>query len=147
LAIAKLNKKNKVTFSATFGDVFSQAGGLSNFARGENSKWLISTYAGRLYSIDIGGDLNDSTLQFVSTIGDRVDHIDYYSDRASVVAINSFMPDGDGNRIAAPGSLVLGKMSGSQTLASASVVQTIFPTVLVSSRHAPSIRRPCNIKR
>lgn len=147
LAIAKLGKKNKVTSTNSFTADFKGEGGLSNFVSGQNSQWLISTYTGRLYSVDIGGDLRDSTLQLVGSIGSRVDRLDYYADRTSVVAISSFTLGEDGIRMVSPGALVVGKMADLQSQPDGATLQALLPTASVLGRGAPSIRRPCNIRR
>jgi hypothetical protein len=144
VAMAKLGKKNKVTSVRSFSDEFAGQGGLSNIVSGD-AQWMVSTYSGRLYSVGVPSDLNDSSLGFMGLMGSRVDRIDYYADRSSVVAINSLELDGDGLRLSSPGSLVVGKIStGVQTNA---VLQALLPTVSLAGRSAPSIRRPCNIRR
>lgn len=142
LAIAKLGKKNKVASASSFTQEFKGEGGLSNFVAGQNSEWLISTYAGNLYAVGVASDAPDSTLTMVGQIGARVERIDYYDDRSSVVAINSFTLEDDGMRVATSGSLVLGKMSDPNILS----LQALLPTASMLGRPA-SIRRPCNIKR
>ena len=134
LAMAKLSKKNKVTSSNMFSEDFDDQGGLSNFASGQASQWLFSTYSGRLYSIGIAGDPKDSKLQIVGSIG------------SSVVAINSYTVDEDGVQIVSPGSVVIGKMSDLQTQ-SRSLLQALLPTAATLGKRAPSISRPCNIRR
>ena len=146
LAMAKLGKKNKVSSAHSFSEQFKGEGGLSNFVSGQDSQWLVSTYSGRLYSLDVPADLGKSELGFVGLIGSRVDRIDYYAERSSIVAINSLTLEDDGLRLASPGSLVVGKMSDVQGQSSA-VLQALLPTASVIGRPAPSIRRPCNIKR
>jgi hypothetical protein len=142
--MAKLGKKNKVTSVRSFSDEFAGEGGLSNLVNGD-AQWLVSTYSGKLYSVGIPTDLKDSSLGFMGLMGNRVDRIDYYADRSNVVAINSLELDADGLRLSSPGSLVLGKISsGIQTNA---VLQALLPTVSLTGRVAPSIRRPCNIRR
>lgn len=146
LAMAKLSKKNKVASASSFTEQFKGEGGLSNFVNGQNSQWLISTYSGSLYSVDLAGDLPNSTLSLLGQIGSRVGRIDYYADRSSVVAINSFELKEDGMEVASPGSLVVGRMAASENQSNA-VLQALLPTASMLGRAAPSIRRPCNIKR
>lgn len=142
LAMAKLTKRNKVGSVNALSSNFAGEGGLSNLVIGENSDWLISTYSGQLYSVDVADDVQNSKLQFVGMIGSKVDRIDYYADRSSIVAINSFTPGDDGVGIAEGGSLVVAKITESTPL-----LQALLPTASMLGRHAPAIRRPCNIRR
>jgi len=153
LAMAKLSKKFKVTSgwvtsAVSFAEDFKDEGGLANLVIGQDSQWLISTYSGKLYSIEIGGDLQDSELRLIGSIGSRVDRFAYYADadRTSVVAISAFTLDEDGMRIASPGSLVFGKLSDLQSQPE-SIVQALLPTASMLGRSTPTIRRPCNIRR
>lgn len=146
LAMAKLSKKNKVTSSNIFSEDFKDQGGLSNFASGQDSQWLISTYSGRLYSVSAAGDPKDTKLQYVGPIGSSVDRIAYYTDRSSVVAINSFTLDENGVQMVSPGSVVIGRMSDLQTQ-SRGLLQALLPTATMLGKRAPSISRPCNIRR
>jgi hypothetical protein len=142
LAMARLGKKNKVVSTSSFSEDFEGDGGLSNFVDGQDSQWLISTYSGNLYSVEVASELPDSKLTLRGQVGSRVERIDYYSDRSSVVAINSFTLEDNGMQVATPGSLVFGKMSN----VSGVFLQSLLPTASVLGR-APSIRRPCNIRR
>ena len=146
LAMARLGKKNKVGSAFSFSEAFKGEGGLTGSVNGESSQWLISTYSGRLYSVDISADLNDSVLGFVGLMGSKVDRIDYYPDRASVVAINSLTFEEDGWRVAAPGAVVLGRLTEVQG-GSSSVLQALLPTASLLAKPTASIRRPCNIRR
>jgi hypothetical protein len=146
LAMAKLGKKNKVVSASSFSEDFKGEGGLSNFVSGQNSQWLMSTYSGNLYSVDVASNLPNSTLRLLGQIGSRVNRIDYYADRSSVVAINSFTLEDDGMGVASPGSLVVGRISALES-ESGAVLQALLPTASMLGRSAPSIRRPCNIKR
>lgn len=146
LAVAKLNKKGKVGSTTAFTQDFANEGGLSNLVRLQDSQWLIATYLGNLYSVDIASDLEDSTLGLVGQLGSNVSRIDYYAERSSVVAINSFTIGEDGLAVESPGALVLGRMAGWEGH-QGSVLQALLPTVATLGRNAPSIRRPCNIKR
>jgi hypothetical protein len=143
-AMARLNKKNKVSSAKAFTDAFKDQGGLSNFVSDDNAQWLISTYSGNLYSVNLGDDLKDSTLGLIGPLGSNVDRIDYYSDRASLVAISSFTMDPDGIRMSTPGSLVVVKLSQSSGDA---MLQALLPTAYALGRQAPSIRRPSNVRR
>ena len=143
IAIAKLGKKNRVSSVHSFSDEFVGEGGLSNLITGD-TQWLVSTYSGRLYSVAIPSDLKDSSVGFMGLMGSRVDRIDYYADRANVVAINSLELDSDGIRLSSSGSLVVGILDPNQTNA---VLQALLPTVSLAGRPAPSIRRPCNTRR
>ena len=146
LAMARLGKKNRVVSAGLFSEEFKDQGGLTNFVSGQNSQWLISTFSGNLYSVDVASDLPESRLGLVGQVGSRVNRIDYYADRSNVVAINSFALEDDGMQVASPGSLVIGKMSdlGDQ---SASLLQALLPTAAALGKSSPSIRRPCNITR
>jgi len=147
LAMARLNKKNKVTSTGSFTEGFAGEGGLSNFVFGQDSQWLISTYAGNLYSVDVADDVGTSRLGLIGAIGARVDRIDYYADRTSVVAISSFTLDDNGIRLVTPGSLLVRKLEPSTQSVVGAILQAILPTASMIGRPAPSIRRPCNIKR
>ena len=146
LAMARLGRKNRVVSAGLFSEEFKDQGGLTNFVSGQNSQWLISTFSGNLYSVDVASDLPESRLGLVGQVGSRVNRIDYYADRSNVVAINSFALEDDGMQVASPGSLVIGKMSdlGDQ---SASLLQALLPTASALGKSSPSIRRPCNITR
>ncbi|MEK6410890.1 MAG: hypothetical protein AABN34_28540 [Acidobacteriota bacterium] len=147
LAMARLGKKNKVTSANSFTEDFKDEGGLSNFVSGQNSEWLIATYSGNLYSVGVAGDLQDSKPQLVGPIGSRVDRLDYYADRTSIVAISSFTLDEAGIRMASPGSLVVGKMPDLQSQSGGAILQALLPIAAALSTPAPSIRRPSNVKR
>jgi hypothetical protein len=144
--MARLGKKNKVVSASSFSEEFKSEGGLSNFVNGPNAQWLISTYAGNLYSVDLDSDLPNSKLRLLGQVGSRVNRIDYYADRSNVVAINSFTLADDGMGVASPGLLVVGRLSAVENQSSA-VLQALLPTASVLGRPAPSIRRPCNIRR
>lgn len=147
LAMAKLSKKNRVASTNSFSQDFAGEGGVSNFVSGPNSQWLISTYSGKLYSIGIANDLQNSELQYLGPIGSRIDRVEYYADRTSVVAISSFTLEDNGLQVASPGSVVIGKMSNAQTQSGKAILQALLPTASVLGRPAPGIRRPCNIRR
>lgn len=146
LAMARLGKKNKdkVVSASLFSEEFEGEGGLTNFVSGQNSEWLISTFSGNLYSVDVASDLPESKLGLLGQVGSRVNRIAYYADRSNVVAINSFALEVDGMQLASPGSLVIGKIPENQA---ASVLQALLPTASALGRSSPSIRRPCNITR
>lgn len=146
LAMARLGKKNKVVSASSFSEEFKSEGGLSNFVSGPNTQWLISSYAGNLYSVDVASDLPNSKLGLLGQVGSRVNRIDYYAERSNVVAINSFTLEDDGLGVASPGLLVVGRLSAVESQPSA-VLQALLPTASVLGRPAPSIRRPCNIRR
>jgi hypothetical protein len=146
LAMARLGKKNKVVSAGLFSEEFKSEGGLSNFVNGPNAQWLISSYAGNLYSVNLDSDLPNSKLRLLGQVGSRVNRIDYYADRSNVVAINSFTLEDDGMGLASPGLLVVGRLSAVENQSSA-VLQALLPTASVLGRPAPSIRRPCNIRR
>lgn len=147
LAIAKLNRrKDRVISANSFLSGFLEEGGLANLVTGRDSQWMIATYSGKLYSVETAGDLQQSTLQLIGSLGPRVDRFDYYADRSSVVAISSFTSDEEGIRIVSPGSLNYGNISDLQTQR-VSALQALLPTVSLLGRSAPTIRRPCNIKR
>jgi hypothetical protein len=147
LAVAKLSKKYKVTSAVSFAQAFNDQGGLANLVIGQDSQWLISTYSGKLYSVEFGDELQASELQLLGRIGSSIDRVDYYADsnRTNVVAISAFTVDEDGVRIAAPGSLVYGRLSDVES--SVSVIQALLPTASILGKSTPAIRRPCNIRR
>lgn len=147
LAMAKLSKKGKVGSVNLFTNEFDGEGGLSNFVSWQGSQWLISTYSGKLFSAGIQSDLQNSQLQYMGSIGARVERIDYYGDRESIVAIESFTLEDDGLQVASPGSIVVGKVFDLQSQPNSPVVQALLPTVSALGKHVPAIRRPCNIRR
>ena len=147
LAMAKLSKKNKVASVNVFTQDFESEGGLSNFVSWQGSQWLISTYSGKLFSAGIPSDLQDSKLEYVGPIGSRVERIDYYGDRNSIVAIESFTLEDDGLQLASPGSVVVGQVLDLQSQPNGTVVQALLPTASMLGKRVPAIRRPCNIKR
>jgi hypothetical protein len=147
LALAKLSKKNKITSSISFAKEFDQQGGLSDLVMGTGSQVLISTYSGKLYSVGIGGELDDAELRFMGSLAPRVDRVAYYEDRTSIVAISGFSPDEDGLRIASPGSLVFGKLSDVGLNQPGLIVQALLPTASMLASSPVAIRRPCNIRR
>ena len=144
LAMARLGKKNKVVSTSLFSEEFRGDGGLSNFVDGEDSQWLISTYSGNLFVVDVESELPDSRLTLRGQVGSRVERIDYYSNRSSIVAINSFTLEENGMQVATPGSLVVGRLSDAS---GGAFLQALLPTASVLGRTSPSIRRPCNIRR
>jgi len=146
LAMARLGKKNKVASASSFVDDFKGEGGLSNFVGGEESQWFIATYSGNLYAISVASDMQESSLRLVGEIGSRVERIDYYADRSSLGAINSFTLQADGMGVGTPGSLVVGRLSDVNTMYTG-VLQALLPNASALGRSAPSIRRPCNIRR
>lgn len=145
LAMAKLAKKNKVGSVNVFTHEFDGEGGLSNFVSWQGSQWLISTYTGKLFSAGISSDLQKSLLQYLGPIGARVERIDYYGDRESIVAIESFTLEDDGLQLASPGSVVVGKVLDLES--NGPVIQALLPTASMLGKRVPAIRRPCNIKR
>jgi hypothetical protein len=147
LAMARLSKKNKVASVNVFTQDFNGEGGLSNFVSWQGSQWLISTYSGKLYAAGVPSDLQNSKLQYLGPIGSRVERIDYYGDRDSIVAIESFTLEDDGLQLASPGSIVVGKVLDLQSQPNGAVVQALLPTASVLGKRVPAIRRPCNIKR
>ena len=99
-----------------------------------------------LYSIDVASDLPTSNVKVLGQVGTRVNRIDYYADRANVVAINSYELDDSGMQVSSPGSLVVGKLSSNE-IQSKTILETLMPTVSAIGKAAPKIRRPCNIIR
>ena len=143
LAMAKLNKKNRVGSTSVFTQEFDGEGGLSNFVTWQGSQWLMSTYSGKLFSVKIPGDLQNTNLQYVGPIGSRVERIDYYGDRDSIVAIESFTLEDGGLQLQSPGSIVVGKVLD----LNGALVQAFLPTASMLGKRVPAIRRPCNLRR
>lgn len=146
LAMARLGKKNKVVSSTAYSDEFKSEGGLTNVVNGDGSQWLISSFIGNLYSIDVAGDLPTSNVKLLGQVGTRVNRIDYYVDRSNVVAINSYELSDSSMQVSSPGSVVVGKIS-STAIQSKTILETVMPTVSAIGKAAPKIRRPCNIIR
>lgn len=150
VALVKLGKKNKIVSSRVFVDDFKGEEGLSNFVYGGDSQWLVSTHSGKLYSLSLSNDVAETQMQMMAEIGSRIDYIDYFSVRGSLVAISSFESDHEGASIRSPGSLVVAKMGDSikqsQSLG-AMILQAIGSQGSALAAATPSIRRPCNVKR
>jgi hypothetical protein len=147
-ALVKLGKKNKIVSSDLFIDDFNNEVGLSNFVYGNDSQWLVSTHSGKLYSVGLSDAATDNRVELLGEIGSRINYIDYFAGRDSVVAISSFELDEEGSRITSPGSLVVARMGATvgQTLG-AMVLRTLSSSGSILASATPSIRRPCNIKR
>jgi hypothetical protein len=153
-ALVKLGKKNKIISSQVFVDGFKNEDGLSNFVYGDDSQWLVSTHSGKLFSLSLSNDPADTQIRMLAEIGSRIDYIEYFGTRGSVIAISSFESDEEGVSIKSPGSLVVARMgdlvSQSQSF-SAMVLQgagahdSVLATAAPSIRKS-SIRRPCNVK-
>jgi hypothetical protein len=148
IALVKFGKKNKITSTEVFADEFNNEVGLSNLAYGRGSQWLVSTHSGKLYALGLGGDSAETRIQKLGEIGSRIDRIDFSDTRGSVVAINSYESDKDGSQIIAPGSLVIAKMGDSTGQSfNARLLQALKSPGEVFGAVAPTIRRPCNVKR
>ena len=147
-ALVKFGKKNKIVSGEVFVDDFSNEVGLSNFVYRNDSQWLVSTHSGKLFSVGLSEGAGEDGIQLLGELGSRIDYIDYFGDRGSVVAISSFEADEDGSRITSPGSLVVARMGDSIGPAfGAMIMQALKSSGSVVASVAPSIRRPCNIKR
>jgi hypothetical protein len=147
LALVRFNKKGKVVSTATFSEMFRDAAGLSNLNLVKNGQWLVSSRAGKLYSIKGSSDLEKVTPEEIGAIGERIDRIEYLSSRSSVVAINSYVSGEGGTNIEAPGSIVVASMemdAGEQSISAS--IQSAFSPLQVAAA-APRIRRPCNVRR
>lgn len=149
LAAAKFGKKGKVASRKVFSTDFADQGGLLELlAWKDNGEWLTATYAGKLFSIDISGDFEELSPRLIGSIFPRIERLDYFASRESLVAIQSCAAGDDGLQITLPGSVAIGKVvssNGKSLLAGAS--QLILPGASSLVRRAPGIRRPCNIKR
>lgn len=149
-ALVKLGKRNKIVSSHIFADGFRDAGGLSNFVYGNDSQWLVSTRSGKLFSLDLSNDPADAHIDMLAEIGSRIDYIEYFGTRGSVIAISSLESDEEGVSIKSPGSLIVAKKgdAGGQVQSfSAMVLRAIGSQGSALAVATPSIRRPCNIKR
>jgi hypothetical protein len=149
LALARLNKKSKVSATAVVKDQFQGTGGLSNTVQSEDGYWLIATYAGELFSIDLSQDLSRLSPVSIGDVGPRTERLDFFGSRSSVLALNSFETDEEGLNIVTPGAMVVGRaadfsaQSASFDLSSASVSAAPAKDSATSKR-GPAIRRPCN---
>jgi hypothetical protein len=149
-ALVKLGKRNKVVSSQVFVEGFKDERGLSNFVYGDDSQWLVSTHSGRLFSLALSGDPAEAQLQRLGEIGARIDYIEYFGNRASVIAISSFQSDEQGLDIASPGSLIVAKKGDAITQVQsfgAMFLETAGSPGSWLASATPSIRRPCNVKR
>jgi hypothetical protein len=148
--LVKLGKKNKIVSSQVYVDGFKDEVGLSNFVYGDGSQWLVSTHSGKLFSLGLSNDPAETQIQMLAEIGSRIDYIDYFAARGSVVAISSFESDKEGVNITSPGSLVVAKMGDtvkqSQSVG-AMILQAVGSQGSALASATPSIRRPCNVKR
>lgn len=149
LAAAKFGKKGKVNSRKVFSTDFADQGGLLELlALKDNGEWLTATYAGKLFSIDMSGDFEELSPRLIGELSPRIERLDYFASRESLVAIQSCAAGDDGLQIALPGSVAIGKVvsaNGKSLLAGAA--QLILPGASSLVRRAPGIRRPCNIKR
>lgn len=149
-ALVKLGKKNKIVSSQVFVDAFKDEIGLSNFVYGNDSQWLVSAHSGKLFSLGLSNDPAETDIQMLAEIGSRIDRIDYFGIRGSVVAISSFESDVEGVNITSPGSLVVARMGDPVNQGQSYggiVLQALTSPVSTLAAATPSIRRPCNIKR
>ncbi|HVG20088.1 MAG TPA: hypothetical protein VNI02_13640, partial [Blastocatellia bacterium] len=149
-ALVKLGKKNKVVSSQVFVDGFKNEVGLSNFVYGDDSQWLVSTHSGQLFSLGLSNDPAEMQLQKVAEIGSRIQYIEYFGTRGSVIAISSFESDEEGISITSPGSVVVAKQGESVSQAQslgAMFLQKVGSPGSVLASAIPSIRRPCNVRR
>jgi hypothetical protein len=149
LAMAKLNKKGKVTSRNVFTDDFVDQGGLSQLlATSDSSNWLMATYSGKLLSITTSGNFEDARPQLIDNVAPRIERLDYLTSRESVVAVQSCSTDADAQQPRQPGSVAVGKLVSAN---GKTFLSTAAPMVLSSTsqllRHAPSIRRPGNVRR
>jgi hypothetical protein len=148
LALVRFNKKGKVVSTVAFSEMFDDGAGLSNLNLVQNGQWLISSRAGKLYSVKGSSDLEKVTPEEIGAIGERIDRIDYLSSRASIVAINSYASGEGGTSIEAPGSIVVATVemdAGEQSISGN--IQSLFSPLPVVAAAAPRIRRPCNVRR
>ena len=147
--LATLNKKStRVTSSNTYSGGFEETGGLSNFVLDQESRGLIATYDGKLFSVNLSGDVAQASLNLEGDIGSRVDQIQYNSARSTLAAINSVALDEETSQMTTPGSLIVAKLqSGANQASSTSLIQmfTLGKPLLASV--VTSIRRPCNVRR
>jgi len=147
LAMAKFGKKGKVGSENVFLDAFRDQGGLSELISWQDDQWLLATYSGKLFSISATGSFEDATPNLVGEIGPRIDRVSYLPNRDSLVAIQSCATDDDGLQITQPGSVVVGKLVSQSESFFTAAAQMMVPAGSPLIRHAPAIRRPCNIKR
>jgi hypothetical protein len=147
VVLVKFGKKNKISSGQVYVDDFKNEDGLSNFVYGRDSQWLVSTHTGKLFSVGLTDDSAENGVQRLAEIGQRIDHIDFFDTRGSVVAISSYEADADGG-ITSPGALVVAKMGdyASQSL-NARLFEALKSPSLVFGAVTPTIRRPCNVKR
>jgi len=146
LVLARLGKKNKISSSSVFSGDQGFKGGLTNISTLESGEMLLAGYTGTLYSVGVGAGVSRATLEKAGEIGTRIDRIDFFSTRTSVIAINSYGADETGEQIASPGAIVLAKLDGAAH--ASSFIQMLLPTpTLAFARPVPSIRRPCNVKK
>jgi hypothetical protein len=147
LAMAKFGKKGKVGSENVFLDAFRDQGGLSELISWQDDHWLLATYSGKLFSISATGSFEDAAPDLVGEIGPRINRVSYLPNRDSLVALQSCATADDGVQITEPGSVVVGKLVSQSESFLTLAAQMIVPAGSPLIRHAPSIRRPCNIKR
>jgi hypothetical protein len=143
LALSKLGKKGKVVSSGVFTVDFAGEGGLSNFVSPNDEQVLVATYSGKLFSLDLADALENSTVTNLGEIGARIERIDY---RSRLVAINSLEPDEEGLNVRSPGALTIARLN-SASVTGATFLPSFSPALAAVGPPAPSIRRPCNIKK
>ncbi len=145
MVLARLNKRNKVVDSALFTKEFANEGGLSNFVVTADKQLMLSTYSGNLFAVNIADEIGKSAITSLGNIGSRVDKVEFFTARSSLVAISSVETDETGEQITSPGSLVIARFSDVSAQAG-SFLQAALPGASLVGAPAPSIRRPCNIK-
>ncbi|HLG13777.1 MAG TPA: hypothetical protein VJH03_04515 [Blastocatellia bacterium] len=150
LVLAQLNgKKNKVVREKVFDLEFKDEVALSNVVFDpDNSVLLLSTYTGRLYSIDLLPGVDAATEALLGEIGSRVESLSSNAGGSTIVAISSYDTNEEGVDITQPGSVVVVRLQSLTTpLASLPAPSIWSAATSMLLPMTPSIKRPCGAKR
>jgi len=140
VALLKLTKKGKTVDSAVINAPFADSQGLSNAVLSDSGLWFIADYTGSLFSLDLSSDLGDTKVEKIGDVGTRVERIDFFGSRDTVIAVNSFESD-DSGFVSSPGFVVFGRLFDPSAQ-----FRKLQSRTAAASSYVPahSIRRPSN---
>jgi hypothetical protein len=109
---------------------------------------MLATHSGAVFLLSTTDDPATTNLVPVIQLGARTASIGYFTERLSIVAINSFAPDDQADQIADPGAVVLATRKGASTQVVRMGALSVTANQPVSAAQPThSIRRPCNGKK
>jgi hypothetical protein len=147
LVFAQLSAKhNKLASSSVLSDAFIDDVSISGLVLQGVGRGLLSTFSGRVFSIELSEGSAEPGMENLGEIGSRVDYLSYNPARDNIVAISSreYLRDG----VSSPGALIVASRKENR-----SSPVTLSINGLLSKASAPlggvvtSIRRPCNLGR